>query len=92
MTIFKGIKAYLYYTESGVIVRRSFVLSHLRALRVRGTITRFSDSYVDKVLRMFRATGYLMNTSVRGVYIRGTKSVEGLTLSELENKYREAIK
>lgn len=92
MTIFKAIKNYLLYTECGVIVKRQEVLTYVRSLQLKGIISAFSEHYVDKMLRMYRATGYLMNTSVRGSYVRGTKTVEDLTLSELENKYSEAIK
>lgn len=92
MNTFQAVLFIVGSKQYGTVVKRQDVISTLEEFKNVGTINNFSLRYVDKILLMLRTTGHLVPTIPIGTYLRGTESVENLTLSQLEKMYTKILK
>jgi len=86
MNYFQEIVSFLNSREPGRLIKSQEVVYHLSQ-----KAPLCSQTYMDLVLRMFRATGFLNKTSIGGLYMITSKSLEGITLRKLKDLYTEVL-
>lgn len=91
MTIFQTVLFIVRSKQFGTVVKRQDIIKDLEEFTYSASYQKFSLRYLDKILRMLRASGYLLATSVRGTYLRAPKDLEDLTPDALLKKYEEAF-